>query len=70
MTSRDVQEREFVCARRIIRNGGLNRVTSVTQIDEVDAFDDPAVLDVKTGNDTDFEHDWSSRRGASKEMPG
>jgi hypothetical protein len=37
------------------QTSALDRVSGVAQIDELDAFDDPAVLDVETGDDAGFE---------------
>ena len=56
MTGGDVEEAELVGAGRVIGNRRLDRIAGVAQIDEVDALDDAAVLDVQAGNDADFEH--------------
>ena len=56
MARGDVEEAELVGAGRIIGNRRLDRIAGVAQIDEVDALDDAAVLDVQAGNDADFEH--------------
>ena len=44
----DVQETQFVRAGSVIHDGAVDRIASVAQIDEVDALDDAAVLDVDT----------------------
>ena len=53
----DVEKAELVGAGRVIGGGRLDRIAGVAQIDEVDALDDAAVLDVEAGNDADLEHD-------------
>jgi hypothetical protein len=58
MACGDVEETQFVRAGTVICDGALDRVAGVAQIDEVDALDDAAVLDVETGDDAGFEgHD-------------
>src|SRR6185312_7490766 len=52
----DVEEGEFVRAGGIVGDRGLHRIAGVAQVDEVDAFDDAAVLYVQAGDDADFEH--------------
>jgi hypothetical protein len=49
--SGDVEKAEFVGAGSIVSLRGLDRISGVYQIDEVDTFDDAAVLDVEAGND-------------------
>ncbi len=53
---RDVEKAEFVRAGRVIGDGAFDRIAGVAQIDEIDALDDAAVLDVETGDDAGFEH--------------
>ena len=52
---RDVEEAEFVRARLVVGDGAFDRVARVAQIDEIDALDDAAVLDVEAGNEARFE---------------
>jgi len=49
--SRDVEEAQLVGTRRVVGDRGLDRIARVAQVDEVDALDDAAVLDVEAGND-------------------
>ncbi len=58
---RDVEEGELVRARRVIGDGGFDRVARVAQVDEVDALDDAAVLHVEAGNDADLERHQAAR---------
>jgi len=51
----DVEEAEFVGARGVIGDRGFHRVAGVAQIDEIDALDHPAVLDVEAWDDADLE---------------
>ena len=55
---RDVEEAQFVRARLVVSDRALDRVAGVAQIDEIDALDDPAVLDVETGYDPGLEGHW------------
>ena len=52
----DVEKGEFVGAGLVIGDRRFDRIAGIAQIDEVDAFDDPAVFHVQAGNDADFEH--------------
>ena len=52
----DVEKAEFVGAGRIIGARRLDGIAGVYKIDKVDALDDPAALDVETGDHTDFLH--------------
>ena len=56
MGRRNVQESQFVGAGGVIGDGRLDGIAGVAQIDEVDALDDAAVLDVEAGNDAGFQH--------------
>ena len=47
---------ELVGAGGVIGDRRLDRIAGVAQVDEVDAFDDAAVLDVEAGDDADLEH--------------
>ena len=52
----DVEEAQFVGARRVIGDRGFDRIAGVAQIDEIDALDDAAVLHVEARDDADFKH--------------
>ena len=52
----DVEKAQFVGARRVVGDGGFHGIAGVAQVDEVDALDHPAVLDVEAGNDADLQH--------------
>ena len=56
MARRDVEKSQFIGAGFVISDGRRDRIAGVAQIDEIDAFDDAAVLHVKAGNDADLEH--------------
>ena len=56
MRGRDVEKAQFVRAGGVIGDGRLDGIAGVAQIDEVDALDDPAVLDVETGDHAHLEH--------------
>ena len=60
------RKRELVGAGGVIGDRRFDRVAGVAQIEEPDALDDTAVLDVEAGNDADLEHrrPRSSRLGA------
>ena len=47
----DVEEDQLVGALGVVEGGQLDRVAGVSQVDELDALDDPAVGDVEAGND-------------------
>src|SRR5690606_30535250 len=46
---------QLVRARRVIGNRRFHRIAGVAQINEIDALDDTAVLDVEAGDDADLE---------------
>ena len=52
----NVEEAQFVGAGGVIRNRRFDGIAGVAQVDEIDALDHAAVLDVETGNDADLEH--------------
>ena len=52
----DVEESEFVGAGGVVGDRSFDRIAGVAQVDEIDALDDAAVLDIETGDDADFEH--------------
>jgi hypothetical protein len=54
---RDVEEAELVGPFPVVETGRLDRVAGIDQVDEIDALDHPAVLDVEAGDDADFQHD-------------
>ena len=56
MGRRDIEKAKFVGTGGVIGNRRLHGITGVAQVDEVDTLDDPAVLDVETGDDADLEH--------------
>ena len=47
---------ELVGAGGVIGDRRFDGIAGVAQIDEVDALDDAAVLDVEAGDDADLEH--------------
>ena len=50
------RKRQFVGAGLVVGDRRFDRIAGVAQIDEIDALDDTAVLDVEAGNDADLEH--------------
>src|SRR5512133_2193439 len=52
----NVQEGQFVGTLLVIHLGNLDRITGVTQFQELHAFDNPATFDVQTGNDAFGQH--------------
>ena len=62
MARGDVEKAELVRPGLVIGGGRLDRIARITQIDEVHALDDPAVLDVEARNYTDFKQDDFRRR--------
>ena len=57
----DVEKAQLVGAGGVIGDRRLDRIAGIAQIDEVDALDDAAVLDVEAGNDADLEHHSAAR---------
>ena len=57
VTRGDVEEGELVGAGGVVGDCRFDRIAGVAQIDEIDALDHAAVLDVEAGNDADFKHD-------------
>ncbi len=51
MAGGDVEEAEFVGTGGIIGPRARHRIAGIDEIDEIDALDDTAVLDVEAGND-------------------
>ena len=62
----DVEEGELVGAGGVIGDRRLDRIAGIAQIDEIDALDDAAVLDVEAGDDADLEHGRRRPRGADQ----
>ena len=52
----DVEEADLVGAGLRVAPGQLGRIALVGEVDEADALDDPAVLDVEAGDDTSQQH--------------
>src|SRR4029077_11505557 len=52
----DVEKTKLVGAGGVIGDCRFDGIAGVAQIDEVDALDHAAVLDVEAGNDADLEH--------------
>src|ERR1700688_1322084 len=48
---RDVEEGELVGAGFVVSDRGRDRIAGIAQIDEIDALDDAAVLDVEAGDE-------------------
>ena len=68
----DVEEAELVGAGGVVGAGALDRIAGVAQVDEVDALDDAAVLDVEAGDDADLKHGrppFAARRARSAPAP-
>ena len=66
MARGDVEKAQFIGTRRIIGLGGLDRIAGIAQIDEIDALDDAAILDIETGNDAHFQHGSAAARYAQQ----
>ena len=62
----DVEKAELVGAGGVIGDGAFDRIAGVAQIDEIDALDDAAVLDVEAGNDAAFKHQALAARRARR----
>jgi hypothetical protein len=50
MRGGDVQKSDFVRAFTVVTPGDFHGIASVTNIDEFNAFDDAAVIDIQAGN--------------------
>ena len=50
-TRGDIEKRDFVCAFIVVAFGDFNRVAGIAQIDEIDALDHAAGVDIETGDD-------------------
>ena len=62
MRRRDVEKAELVSAGGVIGDRRFHGVAGVAQIDEVDALDHPAVLDVEAGDHAHLEHVETPKR--------
>ena len=49
-------------AGRALYDGRLDRIAGIAQVDELDPFDDAAILYIETGNDADLEHGLQAAR--------
>ena len=56
VTRGDIEEAELVRAGPVVDGGLLHRISGIAQVDEVDALDDAAILDVEAGNDAGLQH--------------
>src|ERR1700694_5679514 len=56
MWGRNVEKAQFIGAGGVIGDSRLDGVAGVAQIDEVDALDHPAILDIEAVNHADLEH--------------
>ena len=52
MGGRDVEKDQFICALSIVEGRTLHWVSGIAQVQEMGAFDDAAVLDIETGNNS------------------
>ena len=52
----NVEKAQFVGAGLVIGDRARHRIAGVAQVDEIDALDDAAVLDVETGDEAELEH--------------
>jgi len=52
----DVEEHQFVGAVLLVAARNLDRVACIAQVEEVDALDDAAAVDVEAGNDPFAQH--------------
>ena len=59
----DVEEAQFVGAGLVVGDGAFDRIAGVAQVDEIDALDDAAVLDVEAGDDAGLKHIGGVREG-------
>jgi hypothetical protein len=65
----DVEKAQLVGAGGVIGDRAFDRIAGVAQIDEIDALDDAAVLDVEAGNDADLEASGGPRFPRSAPAP-
>ena len=56
MAGRDVEKHQFVGPFFLVARRDLDRIPGVAQVDEIDALDHPAAIDVQTGNDAFCQH--------------
>ena len=62
---RDIQKDQLVGPFTVVDGRLLNRIAGVAQVDEINAFDDPAVLDIEAGDNSFGKHAYSPRAAAS-----
>ncbi len=55
MARGDVEEAEFIRARRVIGLGALHGVAGIDEIDELHALHDAPVFHIEAGDDTNLE---------------
>jgi hypothetical protein len=53
---RDVEEHQLVGPLDVVREGGLDRIAGVAQVDEPHALDDATILHVEAGDDALGQH--------------
>src|SRR5690348_14745727 len=52
----DVEEAKLVGASFVVSGSCLDRIARISQVDEVDAFDDAAFFHIKAGDDANLQH--------------
>ena len=62
----DVQEHQLVGAGLVIGPRLGHRIAGVAQIDEADALDHPAALDIEAGDDPHLEHHAAAASSAAR----
>ena len=62
----DIKKAKLVRAFTVIDLGLLNRITGINQIKEVDALDNPAILNIKARDHTRCQHQTASAAGAAR----
>ena len=61
VTGGDVEPAQLVGALLGVAQGGFDRLAAVAQVDELDALDDAAARDIKTGDDATAQHQRPSQ---------
>ncbi len=54
--SRDIQENQLVSSGFVVGPGDFDRVAGITDIDEIDTFDDAARANIEAGYDSFGQH--------------